>query len=63
MIGVPNASTQDVFDPASGRLLVKNNAGAQPQRIYVYLNGIPIALVSGFSSINYVLSDQLGQPQ
>ena len=63
LIGVPSASTQDIFDPASGRLLVENNAGAQPQRTYVYLNGIPIALVSGFSSISYVLSDQLGQPQ
>ena len=63
MIGVPSASTQDIFDPASGRLLAENNAGAQPQRTYVYLNGISIALVSGFSSINYVLSDQLGQPQ
>ena len=63
LIGVPSASTQDIFDPTSGRLLVENNAGAQPQRTYVYLNGIPIALVSGFSSINYVLSDQLGQPQ
>ena len=63
LIGVPSASTQDIFDPASGRLLVENNAGAQPQRTYVYLNGMPIALVSGFSSINYVLSDQLGQPQ
>ena len=63
LIGVPSAGTQDIVDPASGRLLVENNAGAQPQRTYVYLNGIPIALVSGFSSINYVLSDQLGQPQ
>jgi hypothetical protein len=63
LIGVPSAATQDIFDPASGRLLVENNAGAQPQRTYVYLNGMPIALVSGFSSINYVLSDQLGQPQ
>ncbi|HXR86678.1 MAG TPA: RHS repeat-associated core domain-containing protein, partial [Stellaceae bacterium] len=60
---MPNAATQDIFDPISGRLLVENNAGAQPQRTYVYLNGIPIALVSGFSSIDYVLSDQLGQPQ
>ena len=63
VIAVPNAATQDIFDPISGRLLVENNAGAQPQRTYVYLNGIPIALVSGFSSIDYVLSDQLGQPQ
>ena len=63
LIGVPSASTQDIFDPMSGRLLVENNAGAQPQRSYIYLNGMPIALVSGFSSINYVLSDQLGQPQ
>jgi len=63
LVGVPSAATQDIFDPASGRLLVENNAGAQPQRTYIYLNGMPIALVSGFSSINYVLSDQLGQPQ
>ena len=27
LIGVPT-STQDIFDPTSGRLLVENNAGA-----------------------------------
>jgi RHS repeat-associated protein len=63
LIGVPSAGTQNIFDPASGRLLADNNAGGQPQHTYIYLNGIPIALVSGFSSINYVLTDQLGQPQ
>jgi RHS repeat-associated protein len=63
LIGVPSAATQNIFDPRDGKLLVENNAGAQPQRSYIYLNGIPIALVSGFSSINYVLTDQLGQPQ
>ena len=41
----------------------ENNTAGQAQRSYIYLNGVPLAVVNSFGQIDYVLSSHLGQPQ
>ena len=62
LIGITGGGTHDIFG-LGGELLAENNSLGQPQRSYIYLNGVPLAVVDGFGNINYVLSGQLGQPQ
>ena len=62
LIGIAGGGTHDIFG-LGGELLAENNSLGQPQRSYIYLNGVPLAVVDGFGNISYVLSGQLGQPQ
>jgi len=56
------ATSHDIFG-RSGELLAENTATGTPLRSYVYLNGLPLALVDSSGNIAYVLADQVGQPQ
>jgi len=56
------ATSHDIFG-RSGELLAENTASGTLLRSYVYLNGLPLALVDGSGNIAYILADQVGQPQ
>jgi RHS repeat-associated protein len=56
------ATSHDIFG-RSGELLAENTATGTPLRSYVYLNGLPLALVDSAGNIDYILADQVGQPQ
>jgi RHS repeat-associated protein len=56
------ATSHDIFGPG-GELLAENSATGAPLRSYVYLNGLPLAMVDSTGNIAYILADQVGQPQ
>lgn len=59
---VSGGGAHDIYG-LNHELLAENNTTGQAQRSYIYLNGIPLAVVDSFGQFSYVLSNQLGQPQ
>jgi RHS repeat-associated protein len=62
LLAFAGGGTHDIFG-LDHELLAENNTTGQAQRSYIYLNGVPLAVVDSFGQISYVLSGQLGQPQ
>jgi RHS repeat-associated protein len=59
---VTGGGTHFVF-AEDGKLLSEHGVTGALIRNYVYLNGVPFALVDAAGTINYILNDQVGQPQ
>ena len=58
----PGGNTHFVFDEG-GALLGEYNGQGATIRSFIYLNGLPIAMIDAGGAIHYVLNDHLGQPQ
>jgi len=59
---VTGVGTHFIF-AEDGTLLAEHNLQGAVSRNYVYLDGMPLALVDGAGAVSYILNDHLGQPQ
>ena len=59
---VSGGGTHFLFSPA-GLLLAEHSVTGTKVRDYIYLNGQPFAVVDSAGTLNYILNDQVGQPQ
>ena len=59
---VSGGGTHFLFSP-EGLLLAEHSVTGAKVRDYIYLNGQPLAVVDSAGTVNYILNDQIGQPQ
>ena len=59
---VSGGGTHFLFSP-EGLLLAEHGVTGTRVRDYIYLNGQPLAVVDSAGTVNYILNDQIGQPQ
>lgn len=59
---VTGGGTHFIFAP-DGSVLAEHNVQGALHRNYVYLNGVPLALVDATGTVSYILNDHIGQPQ
>lgn len=59
---VTGGGTHFIF-AADGTVLAEHSPQGALVRNYVYLNGVPLALVDAAGTVSYVLNDHIGQPQ
>ena len=59
---VSGGGTHFLFSP-DGLLLAEQGVTGTKVRDYIYLNGQPLAVVDNAGTVNYILNDQIGQPQ